>query len=136
MELKWNFFPDPSIHPVNARGHKKADKFVGRTTKMGVEQYQDHTLYLNVDRDGLRGRHLNDEQLRAGWQTEFPDAGPFTLKHVKGVRRDYLKGTVREGRSGSSHGVRGPDGSVIGGGDDQKLKWQYYPFLDHVRLGP
>ena len=79
---------------------------------MGVEQYQDYTLYINVDRGELRGRHLTDEQLCADWQHEFPDAVPFTLYHVKGVRREYQKGTV----DGSKHGVRDADGEVIGGG--------------------
>ena len=85
MELKWTFFPATGIRPVNAQGHKKAEKYVGRVTRMGVEQYQDYTLYINVDRDELRGRHLNDEQLCADWQHEFPDAVKFTPFHVEGV---------------------------------------------------
>ena len=84
---------------------------------MGVEQYQDYTLYINVDRDGRRGRHLTDEQLCADWQQEFPDAVKFIPFHVQGVRRDHLQGKSRgAGGSGLSHGVRGPDGEVIGGG--------------------
>ena len=117
MEIKWNYFPTASFRPVNTQGHKKPDKHVGRTTRMGVAQYQDYTLYINVDHDELRGRHLNDEQLRADWQIEFPDAVPFRLDHVDGVRQDYLKGTVREATgTGSSHGVRGNRGEVIGAG--------------------
>ena len=75
---------------------------------MGVKQYQDYTLYINVDRGELRGRHLTDEQLCADWNHEFPDAVLFTLDHVKGVRRDYQKGTV----GGSKHRVRAADGAV------------------------
>jgi hypothetical protein len=117
MKLKWNYFPDPSINPVNARGHKKADKFVGRTTKMGVEQYQDYTLYKNVDHEGLRGRHLNDEQLCVDWRHEFPNAVKYRPFHVQGVRRDYLKGRVQQATgTGSSHGVRGSSGEIIGAG--------------------
>ena len=117
MELKWTFFPATGIRPVNAQGHKKADKYVGRVTRMGVEQYQDYTLYINVDRDELHGRHLDDEQLCADWQHEFPDAVKFTAFHVEGVRRDYLEGRVRESTgTGSSHGVRGESGEVVGPG--------------------
>ena len=84
---------------------------------MGVEQYQDYTLYINVDRDGQRGLHLSDEQLCAAWQQEFPEAVEFTPFHVNGVRRDYLQGKSRgPGETGSSHGVRGSGGEVIGGG--------------------
>ena len=54
-----------------------------------------NTLYINVDRDELRGRHLNDEQLCADWQHEFPDAVKFTPFHVQGFRRDYLEGSSR-----------------------------------------
>ena len=84
---------------------------------MGVEQYQDYTLYINEDRDGRPGRQLIDEQLCADWQHEFPEAVTFTPFHVAGVRRDYLDGKSRESSGGgSSHGVRGPHGEVIGGG--------------------
>jgi len=117
MKPTWKFLPCDSIHPVNAQGRKKADKYVGRTTRMGVEQYQDYTLYINVDRDGLAGRQLNDEQLCADWQHEFPEAVKFTPFHVQGVRRDYLEGRTRESTgTGSSHGVRDENGEVSGSG--------------------
>jgi hypothetical protein len=83
---------------------------------MGVEQYQDYTLYINDDRGPLRGRHLTDEQLCADWQHEFPHAVRFTPDHVRGVRRDYVAGTDRESGSGSAHGVRDSAGSVVAGG--------------------
>lgn len=86
---------------------------------MGVEQYQDFTLYVNDDRDGLVGRCLTDTQLCADWQQEFPDAVHFTPFHVCGVRRDFQKGTTRV-RSGSAHGVRGTSGEVIGGATSRK----------------
>ena len=117
MESEWSFFPTESVSPRNAQGRRKPDKYVGRTTRMGVEQYQDYTLYINVDRGRRRGRRLNDEQLCADWQHEFPDAVEFIPFHVLGVRRDYLEGkSRRSGGSGSSHGVRGAGGEVIGGG--------------------
>ena len=81
MTKKWEFFPTTSIQPVNAQGHKKPDKYVGRTTRMGVEQYQDYTLWINRDHDGRRGRQLTVEQLCADWQQEFPDAVEFTPFH-------------------------------------------------------
>jgi hypothetical protein len=83
---------------------------------MGVEQYQDYTLYINDDRDGLIGRHLTDQQLSADWQHEFPDAVVFTPFHVLGVRRDFVEGKARkESGGGSSHGIRGSSGDVIAG---------------------
>jgi hypothetical protein len=83
---------------------------------MGVEQYQDYTLYINDDRDGLSGRRLTDEQLCADWQHEFPDAVRFTPFHVQGVRRDFIAGKrPSDSGSGSSHGVRGSSGEVVGG---------------------
>jgi hypothetical protein len=82
---------------------------------MGVEQYQDYTLYINDDRNGVAGRRLTDAQLCADWQHEFPKAVTFTPFHVKGVRRDFIAGKMRDGSGGSSHGVRGPSGEVIGG---------------------
>ena len=100
--------------PTDRAGRKKPVKFVGRTTRMGVEQYQDYTLYLNDDRDGIAGRHLTDTELCADWQQEFPGAVSFTPFHVRGVRRDFQKGTAQR-ESGSAHGVRGTSGDVIGG---------------------
>lgn len=88
---------------------------------MGVEQYQDYTLHVNDDRDGLRGRRLSDEQLCADWQHEFPDAVQFTPFHVEGVRRDFTRGRSRDDESGgSSHGVRGIDGAVVCPGTSRK----------------
>ena len=84
---------------------------------MGIEQYQDYTLYINDDRDGRTGRKLTDEQLCADWQWEFPDAVTFIPFHVKGVRRDFVAGKMRLGQGGSAHGVRGVDGGVVGGAD-------------------
>jgi hypothetical protein len=56
-----------------------------------------------------------DAQLCADWQWEFPDAVTFIPFHVTGVRRDFIAGKTREGSGGSSHGVRGSDGRVVGG---------------------
>jgi hypothetical protein len=115
---RWEFYPTAVIEPADAAGRKKPAKYVGRTTRMGVEQYQDYTLYINDDRDGRKGRHLSDEQLCADWQHEFPDAVPFTAFHVVGVRRDFIKGT--DGPTGSHHGVRDAAGDVVGGASSQK----------------
>lgn len=118
--MKWDYFPDPDAVPLDSAGRPKPTKYVGRTTRMGVEQYQDYTLYINDDRDGYEGRKLTDVQLCADWQREFPEAVAFTPHHVKGVRRDFMSGKRREGPAGSSHGVRGADGRVIGGASSIK----------------
>src|SRR5688500_11877866 len=110
--MEWIFFPTMSFQPKDGAGRLRPDKYVGRTTRMGIEQYQDYTLYINDDRGPLRGRHLTDEQLCADWQHEFPHAVRFTPDHVRGVRRDYVAGTARESGSGSVHGVRDSAGSV------------------------
>ena len=115
METNWAFYPASEVASRDAAGRLRPAKFVGRTTRMGVEQYQDYTLYINDDRDGRPGRKLSDDQLCADWQHEFPDAVVFTPVHVKGVRRDFIAGKKREGSGGSSHGVRGPGGEVMGG---------------------
>lgn len=87
---------------------------------MGVEQYQDYTLWINDDRGGQFGRHLTDEQLCADWQWEFPEAVNFRPSHVRDVRRDFAEGTSRE-RTGdrSDHGVRDASGDVVGGAPSQ-----------------
>lgn len=113
--VKWAFYPMAAILPTDSAGRSRPAKYTGRTTRMGVEQYQDYTLFINDDRGDLAGRKLTDAQLCADWQHEFPDAVAFTLFHVKGVRRDFIAGTSRADSGGSSHGVRGPDGGVVGG---------------------
>lgn len=106
--MQWSFYPVADVRPKDNAGRQKPEKFVGRTTRMGVEQYQDYTLYINDDRDALRGRHMTDEQLCADWQHEFPDAVRFTPFHVTGVRRDFVAGKSREDSgTGSSHGTAG-----------------------------
>ena len=105
--MKWSYYPLADVHPADSLGRKRPQKYVGRTTRMGVEQYQDYTLYINDDRDGLRGRGLSDDQLCADWQHEFPDAVQFTPFHVQGVRRDFIEGRSAKGGHGSTHGVRG-----------------------------
>jgi hypothetical protein len=118
MEMaEWGFYPVAVIEARTSTGSRKPSKHVGRTTGMGIEQYQDYTLYINDDRDVLTGRKLTDEQLCADWQWEFPDAVMFIPFHVKGVRRDFVAGKRREGQGGSAHGVRGADGAVVGGAD-------------------
>jgi len=47
--MNWEFFPASEIVPRDTAGRPKAAKYVGRTTRMGVEQYQDYTLYINDD---------------------------------------------------------------------------------------
>jgi hypothetical protein len=61
---KWEHYPAAKLDALDTSGRRKPRKYVGRTTGMGVEQYQDYTLYINDDRDGLVGRHLIDDQLR------------------------------------------------------------------------
>jgi hypothetical protein len=118
--MKWAFYPATAIHPRDSAGRPKPAKYIGRTTRMGVEQYQDYTLYINDDRDGLAGRKLTDAQLCADWQHEFPEAVEFIPFHVKGVRRDFIAGKTREGTGGSAHGVRDSNGSVTGGGSSSE----------------
>lgn len=53
--MKWVFYPAADVHATDSAGRPKSAKY-GRahdTTRMGVEQYQDYTLYINDDRDGL-----------------------------------------------------------------------------------
>jgi hypothetical protein len=85
---------------------------------MGVEQYQDYTLYINDDRNGREGRRLTDAQLCADWQHEFADAVAFTPFHVAGVRRNFIKGA--DGPTGSRHGVRDAAGNVVGGAPSER----------------
>lgn len=114
--MTWAFFPATDVQPVDSAGRRKPAKFVGRTTRMGVEQYQDYTLWINDDRDGRAGRRLTDDQLCADWQHEFPEAVTFTPFHVQGVRRDFQAGKRRaDNDQGSSHGVRDSSGEVCGG---------------------
>ena len=112
---EWGFYPAVGFEARTSAGSRKPSKHVGRTTRMGIEQYQDYTLYINDDRDVRTGRKLTDEQLCADWQWEFPDAVTFIPFHVKGVRRDFVAGKMRQGQGGSAHGVRGADGGVVGG---------------------
>lgn len=116
---EWQFYPTSTLTAMDAAGKRRQEKYVGRTTRMGVEQYQDYTLYINDDRGALRGRRLTDEQLCADWQHEFPDAVRFTPFHVQGVRRDYIKGTDRSSWTGSAHGVRDATGQVVAGGESR-----------------
>lgn len=116
---EWQFYPAGAVSVVDAAGKRRPDKYVGRTTRMGVEQYQDYTLYINEDRGALKGRHLTDEQLCADWQHEFPDAVQFTPFHVTGVRRDFIKGTDRSTGTGSAHGVREASGQVVTSGESR-----------------
>ena len=113
--MNWAFYPASEVVPRDSDGRAKPARYVGRTTRMGVEQYQDYTLYINDDRYGRAGRKLSDSQLCADWQHEFPEAVTFIPFHVKGVRRDFVAGKTRAGSGGSSHGVRGSDGQVVGG---------------------
>jgi hypothetical protein len=118
--LNWEYFPLASLEHRDQSGRRKPKKYVGRTTRMGVEQYQDYTLHINDDRDERAGRHLTDEQLCADWQWEFPDAVAFTPLHVRGVRRDFIAGKTRDSGTGSAHGMREPTGEVIGGASSRK----------------
>lgn len=113
--MNWAFYPTSEVVPRDSAGRTRPAKYVGRTTRMGVEQYQDYTLYINDDRDGRVGRKLTDSQLCADWQHEFPEAVTFTPFHVQGVRRDFIAGKTRDNSGGSSHGVRCADGQVVGG---------------------
>lgn len=112
--MNWAFYPASGVMPRDSAGRARPAKYIGRTTRMGVEQYQDYTLYINDDRDGRTGRKLSDAQLCADWQHEFPEAVTFTPFHVQGVRRDFIAGKTRDD-TGSSHGVRGTDGQVVAG---------------------
>lgn len=117
--MAWRFYPTSEYWPTDSSGRRKPAKYVGRTTRMGVEQYQDYTLFINEDVGTRRGRYLTDPQLCADWQHEFPDAVTFLPFHVEGVRRDYNKGLKRRPDGGSSHGVRGADGEVSGPGSSR-----------------
>jgi hypothetical protein len=57
----WQFFPTTDVQTLDRAGRRKPERFVGRTTRMGVEHYQDYTLWINDDRDGRPGRRLTDD---------------------------------------------------------------------------
>lgn len=80
--MEWRFYPTSEHWPTDSSERRKPAKYVGRTTRMGVEQYQDYTLFINENVGTLRGRYLTDTQLCADWQHEFPDAVTFTPHHV------------------------------------------------------
>lgn len=96
---EWGFYPAGGFEARTSAGSRKPSKHVGRTTRMGIEQYQDYTLYINDDRDVRTGRKLTDEQLCADWQWEFPDAVTFIPFHVKGVRRDFVAGKCAKAKA-------------------------------------
>jgi len=79
--------------PVKAKKAVTASKYRGAKTGMRVMEYQDHTLAINDE----KGRRLTDEELQADWRAEFPNAVPFTLEHVRGVRSLYNLGRHRKG---------------------------------------
>jgi hypothetical protein len=84
---------------------------IGRQSRKGIQEYQDYTLMINDRPD----RRLDDEQLLADWNGEFPTAVGKVfvadlrerLEIVRGIRRDYNKGV-------ENHGHRGADGTVEG----------------------
>jgi hypothetical protein len=84
--MDWSFYPAAGILPADSAGRPRPEKYVGRTTRMGVEQYQDYTLYINDDRADLAGRNLSDAQLCA-----------------RVSRRRYVCPFSRQGRSARFH---------------------------------
>ena len=47
---EWGFYPAGGFEARTSAGSRKPSKHVGRTTRMGIEQYQDYTLYINDQR--------------------------------------------------------------------------------------
>lgn len=82
----------PTDAPETKAAAPKASKYRGATTGMRVMEYQDHTLAINDRPD----RRRTDEELRADWKREFPNAVDFTLEHVRGVRNLYNQGKHRK----------------------------------------
>lgn len=68
-----------------------AGKFVGRTTGMGVTQYQDWTFATNDD------RRLTDQQISDDWHREFPEAKHNSANDVRDIRRRYNIGSQGHG---------------------------------------
>lgn len=62
------------------------NRFVGKTTGLGVLEYQNQSLENN------RKAKKTDEQLAAEWRKEFPMAKAYTAEDVAGVRNSYNKG--------------------------------------------
>lgn len=94
--------------------NRSIDTFEGGK-RMGIMEYQNHTFAIQ------ESRKLNDEQLAADWQKQFPNAVKFNTGHVAGARRDYNNG--RHGKGQVKPAVPVPeyqDGKPLGVLLDQK----------------
>ena len=75
-------------------GPPVASKYIGRTTGMRVQAYQDKLMAQNV-----RAK-LTDEALAKAMRDEFTGAAKFTTQHVKGIRSLF-----NHGKRASQEGV-------------------------------
>jgi hypothetical protein len=55
---KWEHYPAAKLDALDTSGRRKPRKYVGRTTGMGVEQYQDYLVYQR--RQGRACRPASD----------------------------------------------------------------------------
>lgn len=61
-------------------------KFAGKTTGKGVREFQNDLFAANFK------AHLSDEELATAMRDEFPNAVPYTVEHVRGIRSAFNKG--------------------------------------------
>ena len=85
--------PEPVAKKAKA---KKADsKYIGKTSGMRVQQFQDELMKKNYK------AKLTDAELAKAMRVEFPNAVAFEEKHVAGIRSQF-----NNGRRPSQEGVK------------------------------
>jgi len=84
--------------PAKKAKAKKADsKYIGKTTGMRVQAFQDDLMKKNYK------AKLTDAELAEAMRAEFPNAVAFEEKHVAGIRSQF-----NNGRRPSQEGVKPP----------------------------
>ena len=51
----WGYYPVADVESRTSAGRRKPSRHVGRTTRLGIEQYQDYTLYNQPVKGGEIG---------------------------------------------------------------------------------
>jgi hypothetical protein len=70
---------------------RRPAKYIGKTTGMGVTEYQDFTFRNNDD------RRLTDEELSDDWRREFPKSKYVPPRQIPSIRRRYNIGSQGHG---------------------------------------
>lgn len=77
----------PAEAPAKKAKAKKADsKYIGKTTGMRVQAFQDDLMKKNYK------AKLTDAELAEAMRKEFPNAVAFEEKHVAGIRSQFNNG--------------------------------------------